>query len=190
MKKIMAIVLSLIMLTVLCLTLGSPAYAAVGSITLTKEHTSTSVDINGNYLITYLFTVQNTSHGIPPGSLTLYDVYIDDFIHGTKVGDHILTWTSLAEGATVTGSYTYTVQPGDIDTNGSDQTVTNIAWVHSHASGSTTDIKDDDDCTVTLPGPTSSVPEIPAIALLGVGLAGVGTVIFIQRKKSSGKTTV
>jgi hypothetical protein len=36
--------------------------------------------------------------------------------------------------------------------------------------------------------PVQSVPELPAAALLGIGLAGIGTFIFIRRRRSTAST--
>jgi len=34
------------------------------------------------------------------------------------------------------------------------------------------------------PGPVPSVPELPAVALLGIGVAGIGAFVYIKRRKA------
>lgn len=187
MKKKVMVLLSLTVLLMLLLALNvQPALATGEKILLTK--TALTVAHNGeNYDITYQFTVKNDGNVMFARSLT--DIYIDDFIHETKVGSNVVSWGTLVLAPQATAevrTWTYTTKASDIDTDGLGNTsVTNIARVHSHTSTNpTVDIWDDDTETVPLGG-VDPLPELPAGVLFAAGLAGIGGFVLFKRRKAA-----
>jgi hypothetical protein len=196
MKKRAMILVSLIAVAVLILAVNiQPVFATGEAIQLTK--TAQSIEPSGsNYKITYQFTAQNTGLST---SKSLTKIYVDDKIHGSVVGSRVVDWDTfvLPVGSTTSVlTWEYTTTPADIDTDSvtGAKTVTNIATVHSVSYttiGGTviignTDVYDNSEaCTVTLTGPISSLPEMPAGILFGIGLAGIGGfIVFKKRSKS------
>jgi hypothetical protein len=190
MKKVMLII-TLITVAVLILAMNiQPVFATFPTIQLTK--TAVSIEPNGsNYDITYQFTAKNT--GIPTSTSLTNIIVVDDTIHGSVVGLNVVNWgsTILAIGDTTTPlTWKYTTKPSDIDTDSTGKkTVTNIATVHSNPYNSfngktdtATVVADNDTYTVDIPGPISTLPEMPAGILFGVGLAGIGGFILIKRR--------
>ena len=197
MKKRAMILVSLIAVAVLVLAVNiQPVFATGEAIQLTK--TALSIEPSGsNYKITYQFTAKNTGLST---SKSLTNIYVDDAIHGVKVNsDPVVNWGSafyVVGSTTEPLTWEYITKPADIDTNSTTgvKTVTNIATVHSksytslggHVTIGTEDVYDNSDaCTVTLPGPISSLPEMPAGLLFGIGLAGIGGFIVIKKRSKS-----
>ena len=89
-------------------------------VTLAKSASPTSVSAPGN--VTYTYTIHNT------GNFTLTGLYItDDHI----VGNITPSVTTLAPGASTTGTATYTVTQQMIDNKMTIPTIHNVATVHS-----------------------------------------------------------
>ncbi|WP_169725066.1 DUF7507 domain-containing protein, partial [Algoriphagus terrigena] len=87
------------------------------SVDITKEADVTSVSDAGQ-VITYTYTVTNT------GKVTLTGLAVED----DKLGGIAVDQTTLAPGATTSGTAAYTVEQSDIDAN---QDIVNVATVSS-----------------------------------------------------------
>ena len=149
-------------------------------VTITKTG---ELDTSGStWVIHYTYTVTNV------GSVTLYNVAINDDKLGTIIAASKQINLSPPPPATqtylnsVTRNVDYLVKPDDVSP------IVNVATVSAQYKGggvfkdATLDPPYSTTCTVTLPGPGSVLPELPAGVLLGVGLAGVGGFIMIKRR--------
>ena len=126
---------------------STPIAAAAPGIELLKEITSGATYANAGDSIAYRLTATNT------GNVSLGNVSIDDPLLGTLICTPLQPAT-LAPGATLVCTGSYTVTPGDID-NGS---VTNTATVTATPpSGGPIQDSDDEVATGPQAGPSISV---------------------------------